>query len=66
MGKVWWQSRTIWANIGMALVAVGTEFLALIEFTPEEYQFVARLSVTALIAVGNIVLRTVTYEPLRR
>ena len=66
MLKAWWRSKTIWANVGMALVAVGTEFLALVEFIPPEQQFIARLSVTAFIAVGNVILRTVTYEAIGR
>ena len=60
--KPWYQSKTIWANIGFALGAVGTEFLTLVEFIPTEHQFTARLAVTTVIALGNIILRTVTYE----
>ena len=65
MGKHWSKSRTIWFNIGTGLVGIGVEFAAVADLLPDEYQPAARLGLAVLVAVGNVILRTITSEPVR-
>lgn len=59
-----WRSKTIWFNIGTFLVSLGTQFVFLEQVLPVEYQLIATIVLATLVALGNVVLRMVTKEPL--
>jgi hypothetical protein len=63
--KRWWQSKTVWFNVATGLIGIGTEAAALVDAVPEGWQETARLGLVALVAVGNVILRLVTSEPVR-
>lgn len=54
-----WQSKTFWANLIAATVAVAEE-TNMIDLLPAEYQTLF----TIALAVANIALRMVTVEPV--
>lgn len=64
-GKPKLKSKTIWFNIGTLLVSVGTQFAFLGGLLPPEYQIPLALLLGTLTAVGNVILRMVTKEPLK-
>jgi len=51
--KKWWQSKTVWFNVGSALVLIGNEIAG--KLIPTEYA-------TAVVLVGNVILRFVTTQ----
>lgn len=65
IGKPWRRSRTIWFNIATLLVAVATEFSALVELLPPDHQPTVRFFLMLLLAVGNVIFRILTSEPLK-
>jgi len=63
--KPWWQSKTMWLNIGAVIVTVLTTVLditGVVDLGHYKGQVVA--VVTAAIAVANIILRSITKSPL--
>ena len=63
--KRWYKSKTIWLNVAGLSIAVAQEFLVLVELLPETYQDAVRFWLMFLLALGNIVVRTVTKEPIK-
>lgn len=63
-GKSRYKSRTIWFNIGTLLVSLGTQFAFLTTTLPVEYQIPVTITLGVFTAVGNVILRMVTKEPL--
>lgn len=70
MGKIFWRSKTFWLNALGAVVFAATfldpivsdlEVLGL----PEDVSEVLRSSLAIVLAFGNLVLRSVTTEPVR-
>jgi len=59
--KLWWQSRTIWANIVAMAFGVGAAF-KLIPTGLGQEEVLA--SIMAMIGVANIVLRFVTTKSI--
>lgn len=55
--KRWYQSRMIRFNIATGMVMIGGEFLAITDTLPPEWQALARMTLSAVIAVGNVILR---------
>jgi len=51
--KKWWQSKTVWFNVGSALVLIGNEIAG--KLIPTEYA-------TTVVLVGNVILRFVTTQ----
>lgn len=64
-GKPKIRSKTIWFNIGTLLVSVGTQFAFIGGLLPPEYQIPIALLLGTLTAIGNVILRMVTKEPLQ-
>lgn len=62
--KKWWQSRTIWFNIGSVLLVIGTEFASFVEFLDPAQQDDVRFWLALFTAAGNAILRSVTTKPL--
>jgi len=61
MRKRWFKSKTIWANIIGMVATIGTVFGLDLGLTPEtQAQIVA-----GIMAVINVVLRTVTDSPIK-
>lgn len=63
--KYWWKSRTIWFNIVMAVVELASELAAVVELLPDEYRTPSRIVLTAVVAVGNTVLRFKTDQGVK-
>ena len=64
------QSKTLRFNVvgflvSLAALFASDEFLALLEFIPEEYQRPAMAGLVVLVFVANIWLRLVTGEPIK-
>lgn len=64
-GKPWWASRTIWFNVALVMSAIGAEFAALADLLPQEWQEPVRLALVAMSAIGNMLLRVMTAQPIR-
>lgn len=64
VSKKWWQSKTIWFNVGTVLAVIGTEYGLLVDLFKPEYQDIIRLSLALVSAAGNAILRVVTSKPL--
>lgn len=63
--KAWWQSKTIWFNVLTALLIIATRH-GFSEFTPDpNIEFYAQIVETVVVAVGNIILRLVTRQPVQ-
>lgn len=62
--KVWYKSKTMWFNLGTILVAVTAELTPLLGFLSEETATVVTPLVLIAAAVGNIILRSVTTQPV--
>lgn len=60
-----WRSKTFWFNFGTGMVSLGTEFAFVADFLPEEYEAMTRIGLASFVAIGNVILRTVTAEPVR-
>jgi len=56
--KKWYQSRTLWMNLILGSIAVGTAFGLDLALSPEEQTAI----VGGVIAVVNLVLRLLTSE----
>lgn len=63
MGKSLLQSKTFWVNFLVAVIAIctGLSDLSLISENPQAVALIG-----TLIGAGNIVLRTVTKEPIKQ
>ena len=59
-----WKSRTIWFSVGSLLVNIGTQFAFIVEITPLEYRIAATILLSTLTAIGTIILRMLTTEPV--
>jgi len=59
--KKWVKSKTMWVNIGVATVSVLTA-LSNVDFIAAHPQTVAFIG--AVVGVVNILLRTVTHQPI--
>lgn len=64
VAKKWYQSKTIWFNIGTVLLATGTEYSAFVELLNPDIQADVRLWLALFSASGNAILRVVTTKPL--
>lgn len=60
-----WKSRTIWFAIGSLLVNVGAQFAFVVEIVPLEYRIIATIVLSTLTAVGTVILRMLTTEPVK-
>lgn len=63
--KHWSHSKTIWFNVAIGMTSAGTELMAIIEFLSEDYQSGVRAFLIMLTAIGNVILRLITTEPIR-
>lgn len=63
--KPWRKARTIWFNIAAAMVGLGQELMVVADMLPEEHASTARIVLTAATAIGNVILRFDTKEPIR-
>jgi len=62
--KPWYWSKTIWFNIATGLLAAGVELAPLVEFMEPDAQSEARFWLAMFVALGNIILRTLTAKPV--
>lgn len=64
--KLWYQSKTVWFNIGTILVVVAAELTPLLGLFDAQTEAALTPLVLLAAAVGNILLRAVTTKPLSR
>lgn len=57
--KPFWQSKTVWIN-AVAIFAAILESTEIVDLIPADWQ----AAIPALLAVANIILRTVTHQPV--
>ena len=63
--KRWYQSRTIWGNIAVGFIAIGTEAAFLIEEVPDDWQSLVRVGLSGLVMVGNVIIRMDTKKAIK-
>jgi hypothetical protein len=61
--KHWWQSKTLWFNVA---IAVGTAVEASLHVLQAQYEPTFYLTIVAITAAGNIVLRTISNQELTK
>ena len=64
--KAWWLSRTIWFNVAIGMVGIGSELMIVADYLPQDWQAPARLGLSLLTAAGNVILRGLTRQPVTR
>jgi len=60
MTKPHLQSKTLWFNVAMLLIAMAVELAPLLSIVPEEWRDMAQAGLLVCSAVGNFILRLVT------
>lgn len=63
--KYWWQSRTIWFNTAMAVVAFSAEIGPLLAVVEPSTADTVRPFLLMLGAFGNVILRVLTEKPIK-
>ena len=59
-----WKSKTIWFAVGSCLVNVGAQFAFVVDVVPMEYRIIATIVISTITAIGTIILRMITTEPV--
>lgn len=64
--KPWYTSKTIWLNIGFALVTLANEFARLVNVVEnEDLSETIRLITTMCLIFGNVIMRFLTEMPVK-
>lgn len=60
MEKKWYKSKTVWFNVGVGLVAAGTELTPLLDLIAGPELDAMRAYLVISLSMGNTILRVVT------
>lgn len=62
--KRWFRSKTMWYNVALILTGTANELLPILDFASPETAEALRFPLYLALAIGNIILRRVTHEPV--
>lgn len=62
--KRWFHSKTMWYNAALILTGAANELLPILDFASPETADALRFPLYLMLAVGNIILRRVTRDPV--
>lgn len=61
-----WASKTFWYNVAMGLLTIGVEVAPLLDLiTNPDVQNLVQTALLVATVIGNVILRFVTFEPVR-